>query len=75
MSTTEWLVLLGSIGEFAIAGVIYYELEENRASTFLANVQNPDFLKKTGGHCTKPMSPLRNRARRSKLALRHSKTK
>ena len=45
MSTTEWLVLLGSIGEFAIAGVIYYELEENRASTFLANVQNPDFLK------------------------------
>ncbi len=45
MSAAEWLILLSSIGEFAIAGVIYYELEENRASTFLANVQNPDFLK------------------------------
>jgi hypothetical protein len=45
MSTGEWLIFLGSIGEFVIAGVIYYELEESRASTFLANVQNPDFLK------------------------------
>jgi len=37
MSTAEWLILFGSIGEFVIAGMIYYELEENRASTFLAN--------------------------------------
>jgi hypothetical protein len=42
MSAAAWLV--PSIGEFAIALVLYYELEENRASTFLANVQNPDFL-------------------------------
>jgi hypothetical protein len=42
MSAAAWLV--PSIGEFAIAIVLYYELEENRASTFLANVQNPDFM-------------------------------
>ena len=44
MSAAVWLAFLGAIGEFAIAIVLYYELEENRASTFLANVQNPDFL-------------------------------
>jgi len=42
MSAAEWV---SAIGEFAIAGVIFYELEENRASTFLANVQNETFLK------------------------------
>jgi hypothetical protein len=44
MSAAVWLAFLGTIGEFAIAIVLYYELEENRASTFLENVQNPDFM-------------------------------
>jgi len=43
---SDWAAVSGSIGEFVIAGVIYYELEENRAATFLANVQNPKFLDK-----------------------------
>jgi hypothetical protein len=38
MSGAGWVALLGTIGEFAIAIVLYYELEENRASAFLANV-------------------------------------
>jgi hypothetical protein len=37
---TEWM---SAVGEWAIAGVIYYEIEENRISTFLAQVQSPDF--------------------------------
>ena len=40
-SAAEWV---GAVGEFLIAGVIYYELDENRASTFLANVQKETFL-------------------------------
>ena len=42
MSAGEW----GStVGEFLIAGVIYYELEENRIATFLRDVQSAEFLK------------------------------
>jgi hypothetical protein len=41
MSVAEWV---GTVGEFALAGVIFYELEENRAATFLANVQDRKFL-------------------------------
>jgi hypothetical protein len=43
--SAEWFELLSAVGGIAIAVVLYYELEENRASTFLENVQNPDFVK------------------------------
>ena len=40
MSWSEWS---SGFGELLIAGVIYYA-QENRAATFLANVQSSDFL-------------------------------
>jgi hypothetical protein len=44
-SVTNWATVFGTIGEFAIAFVIYYELEANRIATFLGNVQSAKFLK------------------------------
>jgi hypothetical protein len=35
--------LLNMLGEFAIAFVIYYEIEENRAASFLSEVQSEKF--------------------------------
>jgi len=43
-SVSDWTGVFGSIGEFAIDGVIYYELEEGRGSAFLRNVQSEKFL-------------------------------
>jgi hypothetical protein len=42
-SFVEWLT---AAGEFAIAGVIYYEVEEHRSSTFLSEVQAPELYEK-----------------------------
>jgi hypothetical protein len=39
---SDWITLLGDV---FIAGVIYYEVEEHRASTFLADVQGAEFYK------------------------------
>src|SRR5438477_6125125 len=39
---SDWVTLLGDL---FIAGVIYYEVEEHRASTFLADVQGAEFYR------------------------------
>jgi hypothetical protein len=38
----DWLTMFG---EWAIAGVIYYEIEAHRAATFMADVQSEEFYK------------------------------
>jgi len=39
---TDWL---STLGEFSIAFVIYYEIEEQRVSSFLTDVQSKEFYK------------------------------
>jgi hypothetical protein len=38
----EWATLMGDV---LIAAVIFYEVEEHRASTFLADLQGAEFYK------------------------------
>jgi hypothetical protein len=42
---SEWFSAIGAIGEFVIAGVIYYEIEAGRVSSFLTGVHNDEFYK------------------------------
>jgi len=40
-----WIEAFSAVGEFTIAGVIYFEIEAHRAATFLADVLGSEFYK------------------------------
>jgi hypothetical protein len=75
-----WIEAFSTVGEFAIAAVIYFEIEAHRASTFLADVQSQDFyddrreLYKAYVNAAPASATLKERAERFKDLLWQDET-